>query len=193
MWWQIRYSDNGNEMHCFKYWGYDPKETPELKTVNWYQDVLKYPIEESIGVNFKNGGYGDYTDDGWDGYKIVNEKSPLLAGTGLKNGDVISCQSKEYDGAPVKFVSGNPHPVIDNKFNFHKIELIGYDYGFRDVKTVGTFIVMKKTTTSGVIINTASTDWCAPRGMGGKDGAKIKKITLNAINLLLADSNVFSS
>lgn len=192
MWWQVRYSDDGSQMICYKGLN-DPEKDPEMRTFNWFQKQLKYPIESSIGMTFDLGGYGNQADEGWDGFKIVNQNSPILENTGLRNGDIISCYSVEYDGAPVKYVQGNPHPVIDNIYGFHKIEMIGYDYGFRLVKTVGTFIAMQKTPTSGIIINTASTDWCSKYGMGGKDGDKIKQITINALNLLLEDKNVFTS
>jgi hypothetical protein len=193
MWWQIRYSNDNNQMICYKILNNDPITDQSLKTTLWTTPSLKYTPESSIAMNFDLGGYGDEKNDGWKGYKILKDKSPLLNGTGLKNGDVIKCLSQEYDGTFVKYEPGNPHPVVDNKLNFHKIELVGYDYGFRGVKTVGTFLVLKKTINSGVIVNTASVDWCSKRGMGGKDGDKIKKITINAIELLLTDGNVFSS
>jgi len=193
MWWQIRYSEDKTKMICYKIYKDDPIDDLELKTDLWTTRSLKYPIENSIGVNFNLGGFGDNNDKGWNGYKIVNQNSPLLRGTGLKDGDIISCLSQEYDGTYLKFEKDKPYPVIDNRYKFHKIELIGFDYGFRFVETVGAFIALQRTKTSGVIVNTASTDWCSNRGMGGPDGATIKIITLNAINLLVSGSNVFSS
>ncbi len=192
MWWQVRYSDDGTKMICYKSIP-DPLGNPELKTVNWFRNELNYKIEKSIGMTFDLGGYGWQDDQGWDGFKIVDGNSPLLAGTGLKTGDILHCLTDEYDGAPVKYISGYEHPVLDNIHNFHKIELVGYDYGFRLVKTVGTFIVLKRTATSGTIVNTGSTDWCSKYGMGGGDSDKIKQVTLNGINLLLSNQNVFSS
>jgi hypothetical protein len=192
MWWQIRYSDDGTQMLCYKHIK-DPVKDVQYYTTNWFERVLKYPIENSFGMNFNLGGYGISSGVGWHGYKIVNESSPLLVGTGLKNGDIISCPSNEYDGAPIKYIPGQDDPVLDNIYNFHKIEMIGYDHSFRVVKTAGTFIALQKTETSGVIVNTASTDWCAKTGLEGKDGDKLKLITINAINLLLENESVFSS
>jgi hypothetical protein len=60
-------------------------------------------------------------------------------------------------------------------------------------ETAGTFIVMKRTSSSGIIINTASTDWCSRNGMGGESGDLIKKITFNAITKLLNGQPVFSN
>lgn len=193
MWWQIRYSDDGSKMICYKDIN-DPVTDSTLKTMLWTTKSLRYPIENSVGANFDFGGYGTQKGVGWDGYKILAQNSPLLKGTNLKNEDVIKLPTSEYDGTPVKYVSGSAHPKVNNDtLKFHRIELIGYNEGFRTVKTVGTFIVVQKKQTSGVIINTGSTDWCSPNGMGGEHGDIIKKITLNGIDNLLNKQNVFSS
>ena len=74
------------------------------------------------------------------------------------------------------------------------MELIGFDRGSRaGSETIGTFVAFKKTVSSGVVVNGASYDWCSERGMGGTDGAKVKKITLNAIDKLLTKKSVFSN
>jgi hypothetical protein len=53
-------------------------------------------------------------------------------------------------------------------------------------------MIFQKKSTSGKIINTATTNWCAKSGIGGKDGAKIKIITRNMIEMLLNGDNIFS-
>jgi hypothetical protein len=50
-------------------------------------------------------------------------------------------------------------------------------------------MVIKKSRSSGIIINSASTDWCSSQGMGNED---VQKITLNMINKLLKKENVFT-
>jgi hypothetical protein len=76
--------------------------------------------------------------------------------------------------------------------NFDQIELLAYDRGFRVVDTYGTFIVFRRKSASGVVINTASTDWCSSGGMGGVHGDMIKKITLNALTKLKNGETVFT-
>ncbi len=195
MWWQVRYTDNLNELICHKNKELDPIAEEELKTVNWYESFLNYSIHKSIGADFNRGGYGLKTDAGWDGYKIVNASSPLLEGLTLKRGDILKLPSGEYDGAPIKGFDINGFPMVDNdELGFHKVDLVGYDKGSRlNKETIGTFIVMQKTKSSGILINAASNDWCSEKGMGGTDGDKVKIITSNAINKLLNGETVFSN
>src|SRR5207302_1437536 len=117
---------------------------------------------------------------GWDGYKIVNPNSPLLAGTGLRKGDVIHFSTHEYDGAPTKGFDASGAPILDEAaLGFYRTELVGYDFGqFRGKKTVPTFFAFQKTQTSGIVVNTASTNWCCFNGMGdqGINGSRMRKI-----------------
>lgn len=191
MWWQVKYSENRTKLLCFK-------EVPDpddllTQTKNWDNPQLNYPILSSIGADFPRGGYGLKSDRGWDGFKIYNPSSPLLEGTGLQKGDVLSCPSTELDGAPLTGVDADGYPVIDtHKLGFKKIELIGFDKGYRVWETYGTFIVFQKNKRSGTVVNMGSCDWCSSRGMGGKDAEKIKKITLNALTKLKTNKSVFA-
>jgi hypothetical protein len=194
MWWQVRYSSDNTKMIRYLDPVQDPEDNPLLKTINWSEPALHWPILSSIGADFPHGGYGMKIDQGWNGFKIVAPHSPLLAGTGLGKGDIINLPSGEYDGAPIKSFDADGYPELDlDMLNFYKTELIGFDKGSRfDKETIGTFIVFKKTATSGVIVNAASYDWCSDFGIGGQDGEKIKKITLNAIDKMLHNEWLFS-
>lgn len=55
---------------------------------------------------------------------------------------------------------------------------------------VATWIVFKPTRSSGVIINTGSTDWCSDRGIG--TNPDIQKITTGMIERLLRNESVFT-
>ena len=192
MWWQVRYSQDRDKLICYKDAVTDTEEDLFMKTINWYEPSLQYPILNSIGADFNFGGYGIYTDNGWDGFKIVNPKSPLLNGLGFSLGDILDLRSGEYDGSPVSYFE-NGIPVLDkNTLGFYKMELIGFDKGSRFGKeTNGTFIAFQKTETSGVVVNTASYSWCSDTGIAGTDGNKIKTITKNAIDLLVKGLSVF--
>jgi hypothetical protein len=192
MWWQVRYADNRTKLVCFKELP-DPINDLLAQTKNWDNPQLFYPIIRSIGADFPRGGYGLKSDAGWNGFKIFNPKSPLLEGTGLAKGMVLSCPSTELDGAPIASFDAEGYPVIDmDKLGFDKVELIGFDKGYRVTETYGTFIVLKKNASSGTVVNTASCDWCSEGGMGGKDADKMKKITLNALTKLKNRESVFS-
>ncbi len=189
MWWQVRYN-NSHQLVCYKY-EQDPEPSSHLKTITWDSPILEYPIISSIGVDFPRAGYGQKQDKGWDGYKIVNPQSPLLKGVRVRKGDIISLPTDEYDGTPIKQFTKKHSPEADHKLlGFEKIEIIGYDSTFREKDGLATWIVFKKNKKSGIVINTASTDWCSQRGM---NMAEIKKITKTMIQLLIKKENVFST
>lgn len=193
MWWQVRYSEDRSQMICYKDKMLDPVPDDLLKTINWHESLLAYPILSSIGVHFPLGGYGSRIDQGWDGFKIAKPESPLLEGLGLVKGDIFSLPSLEYDGAPIAGYDEQGYPIADvSELNFEKFELVAFDRGYRGTETTGTFVLFQKTISSGVVVNTATTDWCAPNGMDGVSGNIVKTITYNALHKLVNDAPVFS-
>lgn len=193
MWWQTRYDTMANNMICYRDFNEDPITDIRYKTVCWTDKRLNYPIVKSIGANFDNGGYGRKEDDGFDGYKIVNPNSPILEETGLKFGDILHLPTTEFDGAPIQGFSTDSIPLLDTALlGFDRINLIGYDFGYRGKRTVGTFIVFQRHHNSGIVINCCSTEWCSKESMTGKHSRTIKKITTNITNKLLHNENVFN-
>jgi hypothetical protein len=191
LWWQVRYNADKSQVICYKTLN-DPEATGIYRTTNFHLLTGQSGVN-TIGANFVYGGYGDQVDNGWDGFKILEPKNPLFAGTNLAYKDIVSCKPHELDGAPTRFVAGKQHPVINMELMpFYKAQLLAYDLGSRNnAQTVGTFIVIQKTATSGVVVNVGNTDWCSERGMGGPHGAILKQITKNAIYLMYTSSNVF--
>jgi hypothetical protein len=191
MWWQVRYSKTKDQLVCYRDVKSDPFKVKKLKTTTWSDPCLSYPIYTSIGTDFQNAGYGLKSDRGWDGFKIACN-SPLLYETSLKRNDVLSLPSDELDGVPL-LATDNGSLIIDRqKLAFEKIEIVGYDLVQRGEKAgVATWIVFKQSPSSGIVINTATTDWCSARGIGtSKD---IQKITSTMISKLINGENVFSS
>ena len=184
MWWQVRYNNEKNQLICYKNALYD-NAVDSLKTINWTEALLNYSVINSIGVDFNHGGYGLKDDNGWDGYKIVNPSSPLLKDCGFEYGQILKLPSLEYDGTLVDFSSDSTEVKLKDTNQFYRAELIGYDLSFRVNETIGTWVIIQHKQNSGVIINTASTDWRSEVGMTGKSSNIIKKITLNMIELLL--------
>ncbi|HTH54721.1 MAG TPA: N,N-dimethylformamidase beta subunit family domain-containing protein [Cyclobacteriaceae bacterium] len=195
MWWQVRYSENRDQLICYRNATNDPEPDQKMKTILWTEPTLDFPIAKSIGADFNGGGYGLQIDNGWDGFKIANPNSPLLEGLNLKRSDIIHVPSVECDGAPIKGFDADGFPVLDNKYNFEKFELIGYDKGTRaGAVTYPTFIVMKATPTSGIIVNMAACDWCSSACVGQpSSGGALKTITKNAIKKLITGSPIFSN
>lgn len=191
MWWQVRYNQEKNQLICFKSADDDKVKNALVKTTRWNDPTLGYPITKSIGVEFPLAGYGRKTDSGWDGFHILTD-SPLLEKTSLKSGDILHCPTDEYDGAPLLGFNEMGIPVLNRQaLGFEKIEIIGYDRTvWNGVEGVATWIVFKATKKSGIVINTASTDWCSDNGIGSNDD--IKTITKNMIHKLMRKENVFS-
>lgn len=197
MWWQVRYNEEKNQLICYKT-GEDPDPNPLNNTVLWTDPRLKYQIIESLGADFNGGGFGsETTRTGFNGFKIYNPSSPLLSGISIDKGEVLTCRSLEYDGAPIKGFDADGFPVIDNsKLRFYKTELLGYDIGYRNEqmpKTVATPLIYKKTATSGTVINWATTNWCSEKNFFADSTQRIVNITEKMIDMLLAKQNVFSS
>jgi len=196
MWWQVRYPPTKDALICYRSAQLDPESDVTLKTVNWTDPTLQLDIVSSIGADFNHGGFGLQTDNGWDGFKIRNPASPLLAGLNLKKGDIVSLPSGEYDGAPLAGFDADGFPILDNNsLKFEKAELIGFDKGTRGgQETIATFIVFQKSKTSGVIVNTGANGWCSlSAGIGSASaGPRLQVITRNAINRLLKGESCFS-
>lgn len=184
MWWQVRYSKDGNQMICYKGAERDTISDRKLVTTNWSLPILDYPIYQSIGVDFEYGGYGK-KEGGYEGFKLVDTDPLFFSGTALKKNDILKIKTSEYDGAFLSFSEDSSEVKLENPYNFFNYKLIGYDIASRKKGSNGAWIAMQKKPQSGVIINTSTTDWCGKRGMNGEHGEFTKRITTNMINVLL--------
>ena len=108
---------------------------------------------------------------------------------------MIHLPSDEWDGVPISGFDADGFPILDNQYNFEKLELIGFDRGSRGGKgTYPTIIAFKATATSGIVINMGSSEWCSKDGIeNATSGTQLKTITENAIRKLLNRTNVFSN
>jgi hypothetical protein len=191
MWWQVRYNKSKDQLICYRNIADDPFKDIKLKTITWSDSSLAYPVVNSIGADFGHGGYGMASARGWNGYKICSA-SPLLENTLLKKNEILRLQSDETDGVPVQSLN-ETWPVPDNTMlGFEKIELVGFDRVAKRNGSAGlaTWIVFRRKPSSGIVINTGSTNWCAANGIG--TNPDIQEITRNMITRLLSHENVFS-
>lgn len=174
----------------------DPSAPTELKfwpRVQYTHPSLEYPIWESLGADFLNGGYGAaYQMGSWrknvenpyDGWKLLDVSPSYFDGTGLEEGDVVYNPTQEYDGVPFTSLDPITGPVIDyDLLGFHRIDLIAFDNTFiTGRKTAGTWIDFQKTPDSGRVINVGS---ASASRLYGKDEEVLKTLTGNMIDFLL--------
>lgn len=190
MWWQVRYRNDGEQMICYKEME-DPIDDEKLSTTFWTNAILDYPVIPSIGVDFPNGGFGRKYEDSFQGLKIIASASPIFEEIAIEPGQIISIPTKEYDGTLVK--TGKNEPLLDTaNLPFYEAELLAYDYAYSEDKGLGTFMIFQKSNSSGTVINTATMDWCSGYGLGGRDSTIIQQITINMIEGLWKDRNLFS-
>jgi hypothetical protein len=203
MWWQVRYSDDLQQMFCYKEVP-DPIANPMLKTINWTDSSLKYPTALSVGADFVRGGFG-MAYPGSGGFRVLSPNSPVFRGIFIRSGDVISISTVEYDGAPLLNdpIAEGGEPQLDiAALGAYRAEIIGYEFcsggdnesgPTRVADKVATWIVYQRTATSGVIMNGASTNWCSYTGAFGMDGFRVRQIIVNMLESLVKNESLFVS
>jgi len=198
MWWQVRYSDDRSQMICYKR-AHDPVADPALRTINWPDPSLNYPVLPSIGGDFFHGGFNG------NGFHVLSPNSPVFRGVSVKSGDLIWMPTTEYDGAPLlnsPVTSGVPRLDL-SALGVYRAEIIGYALCERndDAETgpettpnsVGTWIASQRTATSGIVINGASTNWCSDTGVDGENRILVRQIIRNMIEILANQESAFAT
>jgi hypothetical protein len=203
MWWQARYSSDYNQLICYKR-APDPIADPLLKTVNWTNTSLAYPILRSVGADFVHGGFGAAANKA-SGFHVLSPRSPVFRNvSSVTLGDVITMPTTEYDGAPLLNVPPtNGLPRIDlAALDAYRAEIIGYDLAAKnDLETgsagpmtnVGTWLAYQRTASAGVVFNGASTNWCSRTGAFGQDGFRVRQVILNMLEIVVNRQQAFST
>jgi hypothetical protein len=193
LWWQVRYEgEDKSIMVGHKDAEQDPIEDPELKTINWDNTSLNYPLNKSIGGSFPHGGYGVFRKNeaiGQGGYWIFDEDHPILKGTGLSKCDqIMFFKLKEYDGMPIVGVDNEGFPVPDlKKIDAYAFNFLGFDWGYRLGHTSGTMHVMRTKKDSGFLFHLGAKDFSSTFRVTNKPEYKksvemMKKIFTNVVN-----------
>lgn len=201
MWWQVQYTEDQNQVICFKDFNRDTTVADTLRTVNWNVKKLRMPLLNHIGCDFNYGGYGLKQDIGWDGFKILAPESPVFMNSGLNQNDILYLKSQEADGIPAEFVSidslildslklsySTDNAISDsNDLWFDRFEILAYDYCSRGGvnNRFSAILELKHSENTGTIINGASTGWCANHSKLPENDTLIKGTILRMINYLL--------
>src|SRR5262249_16956411 len=89
-WWQIRISDDGRQLTCYKVAGFDPVSTTAdhaLTTAHWFDDLVKQPETKLTGVSWL-GRNGLFYDQGHR-FTVKVADHWVFAETGLGQGETF--------------------------------------------------------------------------------------------------------
>lgn len=192
-WWQVRLSNDGENMECYKIKGFDyvALSNPPYTSVNWWDDPVFRPETSMTGLSFYDSGQGSgFFDDQSHRFSVVNQSHWALANTGL----VLGQEFGDYvDGSDVKSVVGNEidrfepggptlPPGMQSPSNFARAASVYADpvHNQGEIGTMGSFVMLPGT---GEVFNAGTVHWAL--GLADPSPSnKISRITLNVINRL---------
>lgn len=161
MWWQVRYANSGRQMVCYKNYdqkfGKDPVTDPLLETQNWLSARLKYSIVDSIGGDFRYGGYGSRRTglkvEG-KGLRVFDPRHPLFAGQGLDRCTSLDFGGVgEYDGAPIAGLDARGLPVAAATPSGSRLQIVAYEWTRHSGATLATAHLYQPQANGGVIFH----------------------------------------
>ncbi len=121
VYWQVRSADEGRTLVCWKDYKLDPlyqSGDHRLLSTLWCHRLIGRPENQLTGVSFAYAGYTRFFDqfrDALGGYTVHRPDHWILAGTGLKRGDLLGTRDKivtyECDGCDLEWRDGLPVPT----------------------------------------------------------------------------------
>ena len=159
------------------------KQYCQIKNLSFNGKLLETPIDYS---KIKSGDNKLIFNNhkcipGFGGIKILEDH--ILFKDIVKKDEVLKISSAESDG--FKVTSFTDNKLLYDQSDFYRYKVLGYDLLWRAGLTIAGFIACQKTETSGIVINTGTTDWCSKMGMGGPSSKQIKNLTKNMIDTLI--------
>lgn len=121
--WQVRFSDDGQTMVCHKYIAHetDPvvaTDDARYMTGMWSDPIVARPENSLTGVTMNRGGYvraGNGVPLGPGGYLVWRPEHWVMAGTELRYGDLLGASHTvvgfEADGCELTLQDGLPTPT----------------------------------------------------------------------------------
>jgi hypothetical protein len=198
---QVRVDLIHHQLCCHK--ANDSHPDPLVLTIVWYHPSLEYPVHSRTGCEFRYGGTNAIDEgSGWGGMRVVSPDSPLLSGSNLDVGDVISLpDALAWDGAPVEHrPDGSLHVDFGDSPPWRH-EVVGYNLvkpaveEMRPGPATSLWIVLRRTPTSGTVVHCGTMGWCGPRIMGRRDpnSDRVRAIILGMLDVLYEDRWPFSA
>jgi hypothetical protein len=188
-WWQIRLSDDGTELRCYKVAGFDPvsgTSDHERTTVHWFDDLVKRPETALTGVSWLGEGGLYYDQD--HRFTVTRADHWVFANTGLTNGATFGGYSSVPNGVEDRSVAGaESDRVQDGGPNgltsppdFGVARILDLSGSF-EVGTMGTFTAEGGT---GVVFNAPTLNWALGLNHDENSWNVIDQITLNVVSRL---------
>lgn len=200
MFWQVRIDLSRHRL--YRYLRADPHPDPLLRTTEWRDPSLRYPVYLRTGCERWHGGLTtDLELVHRRGLRIVAPESPLLAGADLSKGDIVPLPDAQlWDGAPVKgWVDGAPQIDFGDSPPWRH-EVVGYTPAKPgkgepvDKPAIGLWMVLRHREDSGTVIHGGTMGWCGLHAMhpGGPYSELTQSLILRMLNVLVNDDWPFA-
>jgi hypothetical protein len=201
MYWQVRVDLARHQL--YRYWGADPHPDPLWRTTLWRDPSLKYPVYPRTGGERWYGGLSAHSDGiGWGGMKIASPASPLLTGSGLMKGDVVTLpDAANWDGAPVKRILDGVPQVDFGEVPPWRHEVVAYNMvrmtspGLPlETPATSLWMVLRRTPNAGTVIHGGTMGWCGQWAIGSNSPHSnlVRSLILQMLDVLRDDIWPFS-
>ncbi|HEX4723306.1 MAG TPA: N,N-dimethylformamidase beta subunit family domain-containing protein [Pseudonocardiaceae bacterium] len=186
-WWQIRLTDDGRTMTCYRDAAADPvaATTPELTTVEWSAAPVHRPENAMTGLSFRLGAgcWGpDMVEMYGESYTVRFADHWVFEGTGLTDGDkfALGALGYETDAADIEEIDGVPRVTgrdgTPTSFTVLATADLRHwsEYGQAGAATMGVFESGR-----GTVFNAGTVNWGAAIG-----DPTVARITRNVLDRL---------
>jgi hypothetical protein len=189
-WWQIRVTDDGSKLICYKVAGFDPVSTRAdhvRTTVHWFDDLVKRPETTLTGVSWLGDGGLYYDQD--HRFRVKRADHWIFAGTGLTNGATFGGYSTTPGGPEDRSVAGPEsdrvqHGGPNGLTSPANFTLASIYEPSSDSLEVGTMGIFQPTSDSGLVFNAPTLNWALGLSRDPNTWNVVDQITLNVISKL---------
>ena len=189
-WWQIRLSEDGTQLICYKVAGFDPVATTAdhaRTTVHWFDNLVKRPETTLTGVSWLGDGGLYYDQD--HRFTVTRADHWVFEGTGLGNDDTFGGYSSTPDGEEDRSVAGPESDRVQHGGpngltsppNFRLASIYAPP---SDTPEVGTMGIFKPASDSGIVFNAPTLNWALGLNHDAQTWNVIDQITQNVITKL---------